>query len=44
MKRARQTRRLAWKDGRMRPSICIGIDTPPEQANREANLIYPLPE
>ncbi|HVF37889.1 MAG TPA: hypothetical protein VNA29_08115, partial [Sphingomicrobium sp.] len=44
MKRARQTMGLAWKDGRMRPTICLGIDTPPDQANRAANLIYPLPE
>jgi hypothetical protein len=44
MKRVRQTMRLAWKDGRFRPSVCISIDTPAEQANREANLIYPLPE
>ena len=43
-KRVRQTMRLAWKDGRFRPSVCISIDTPPERANREANLIYSLPE
>ena len=43
-KRVWQTMRLAWKDGRFRPSVCISIDTPPEQANREANLIYSLPE
>lgn len=44
MKRARQTMKLAWKDGRFRPTICLPIDTPPEVATREANLIYPLPE
>ena len=44
MTRARQTMRLAWKDGRFRPTICLSIDTPPEQANRESNVIYPLPE
>jgi hypothetical protein len=25
-------------------SVCISIDTPPEQANRESNLLYGLPE
>jgi len=44
MKRVQERMRQAWKDGQFRPSICIPIDTPPEQANREANLIYPLPE
>jgi hypothetical protein len=44
MKRVRERMRLAWKDGRFRPSVCLAIDTPAEQANREANLIYPLPE
>ena len=44
MTRVRQRMRLAWKDGRFRPSVCISIDTSPEQANREANLIYELPE
>lgn len=33
-----------WKGGKFTPSICIPIDTPPEQANREANLAFPLPE
>jgi hypothetical protein len=44
MRRARQTMRLAWKEGRFMPSVCLSIDTPPEQANREANMLYPLPE
>lgn len=44
MRRARQTMRLAWKDGRFSPSSCLSIDSPPEQANREANMIYPMPE
>ena len=44
MKRVQQRMKLAWKDGRFRPSVCISIDTSPEQAHREANLIYPLPE
>src|SRR5688572_7860590 len=44
MTRVRQRMQLAWKDGRFRPSVCISIDTPPDQAHREANLIYPLPE
>lgn len=44
MKRVQERMGLAWKDGRFRPSVCISIDTPPEQAHREANLIYPLPE
>ena len=44
MTRVRQRMRLAWKDGRYRPSVCISIDTSREQANREANLIYELPE
>jgi hypothetical protein len=44
MGRVRQTMRLAWKDGRFRPSVCLPIDTPADVANREANLIYPLPE
>lgn len=43
MKRVRERMLLAWKDGRFRPSVCLNIDTPAEQANREANLIYPLP-
>ena len=44
MKRVRERMSLAWKDGKFRPSVCISIDTPPDQAHREANLIYPLPE
>ena len=44
MKRVQQRMGLAWKDGRFRPSVCISIDTPPDQAHREAKLIYPLPE
>lgn len=44
MRRARQTMRLAWKDGRFRPTVCLSIDTPPNQANRETKMIYPLPE
>ena len=44
MRRVQQRLGLAWKDGRFQPSVCISIDTPPEQAHREANLIYPLPE
>lgn len=44
MRRLRQSMRLAWKDGRFAPTICLSIDTPPEQANRETNMIYPLPE
>lgn len=42
--RVRQTMRLAWKNGRYAPSSCLSIDTPPEQANRESNMIYPMPE
>jgi hypothetical protein len=44
MKRVQERMKLAWKDGRFRPSVCLSIDTPPDQAHREANLIYPLPE
>lgn len=44
MRRLRQSMRLAWKDGRFAPTICLSIDTPPERANRETNMIYPLPE
>ena len=44
MRRLRQSMRLAWKDGRFSPTICLSIDTPPEHANRETNMIYPLPE
>jgi hypothetical protein len=44
MRRARQSMRLAWKGGRFAPTICLSIDTPPEVANRETNMIYPLPE
>ena len=44
MKRVQERMGLAWKDGKFRPSVCISIDTPPDQAHREANLIYPLPE
>ena len=44
MTRVRERMSLAWKDGRFRPSVCLDINTPAEQANREANLIYPLPE
>jgi hypothetical protein len=44
MRRLRQSMRLAWKDGRFAPTICLSIDTPPEQANRETYMIYPLPE
>ncbi|MBA3729678.1 MAG: hypothetical protein H0W92_02560 [Sphingomonas sp.] len=34
----------AWKGGRFTPSVCVSIDTPPDQANREANLSYAMPE
>ena len=34
----------SYKGGRYTPSICVSIDTPPEQANREAHLMLPLPE
>ena len=44
MRRVQQRMGLAWKDGRFRPSVCLSIDTPPDQAHREARLIYPLPE
>lgn len=44
MRRLRQSMRLAWKNGRFAPTICLSIDTPPGQANRETNMIYPLPE
>jgi hypothetical protein len=44
MRRARQAMRLAWKGGQFHPTICLPIDTPPEVANRESNMIYPLPE
>lgn len=44
MTRARQSMRLAWKNGRFAPTICLSIDTPPEEANRETNMIYTLPE
>lgn len=44
MKRVQQRMGLAWKDGKFRPSVCISIDTPADQAHREARLIYPLPE
>jgi len=44
MRRARQTMRLAWKDGKFAPTICLSINTPPEQANRETGMIYTLPE
>jgi hypothetical protein len=36
--------RLASKDGNFAPTICLPIDTPPEQANRETGMIYKLPE
>jgi hypothetical protein len=44
MRRARQTMRLAWKDGKFAPTICLPIDTPPEQANRETGMLYALPD
>ena len=44
MRRLRQSMRLAWKGGRFSPTICLSIDTPPDQANRETNMIYSLPE
>lgn len=44
MSRARQTMRLAWKDGKFAPTICLPIDTPPEVANRETGMLYELPE
>jgi hypothetical protein len=44
MRRLRQSMRLAWKDGKFAPTICLSIDTPAEQANRETGMIYPLPE
>jgi hypothetical protein len=34
----------SFAGGRFTPSICVSIDTPPEQANREAHLVMPLPE
>jgi len=44
MRRAKETMKLAWKDGKFVPSVCLPIDTPPEVANREANQRYDLPE
>lgn len=44
MSRVRQRMGLAYKDGKFSPSVCLPIDTPPDQAHRAANLIYPLPE
>ena len=44
IRRLRQAMRLAWKDGKFVPTICLPIDTPPDQANRQANMLYPLPE
>lgn len=35
---------FAWKSGRFTPSVCVPIDTPPDQANRAANLTYEMPE
>ena len=40
----RQLMPSAWKSGRFTPSVCVRIDTPPDQANRDANLTYPMPE
>lgn len=34
----------AWKGGQFAPSVCVSIDTPPEQANREAKMLYPVAE
>ena len=34
----------AWKGGHFTPSVCVRINTPPNQANREANLSYAMPE
>ena len=42
--RVRQRMGLAYRGGKFRPSVCLSIDTPPDQAHREANLIYKLPE
>ncbi|GAA4718202.1 hypothetical protein H9L13_07540 [Sphingomonas lutea] len=44
MRRVRQRMGLAYKGGRFHPSVCIGINTPADQAHREAGLIYELPE
>ena len=44
MTRVQQRMGLAWKDGRFRPSVCLPIGMPAAKANREANLIYDLPE
>jgi hypothetical protein len=44
MRRSRQSMRLAWKDGKFAPTICLSIDTPAEQANRETGMIYDLPD
>ena len=44
MRRAAQTMRLAWKDGKFAPTICLPIDTPPDVANRETGMLYDLPQ
>ena len=44
MRRAKDVMKLAWKDGKFVPSVCLPIDTPPEVANRQANQRYDLPE
>jgi hypothetical protein len=44
MRRARQSMRLAWKDGRFAPTICLPIDTPPDVANQATGMLYNLPE
>lgn len=38
----RQRVALSWKDGKFVPSICYGIDTPPEVANR--HNVVPVPQ
>lgn len=44
MKRHEESAKRIWTNGRYSPSICVGIDTPPDRANREANQAVSLPQ
>jgi hypothetical protein len=40
----RQAAGISWIGQRYRPSICVPIDTPPDEAHRLTGLVVPLPE
>ncbi len=44
MREFRQVASSIWKGGRVTPSICVDIHTPPDEANAKSGQLVPLPQ